>query len=64
MESINSCKFDFLVPKNCKEERLWQVERSLGSVLIDPMAIQLAQRMTRYECYEACLKKGTFFSKK
>ncbi|XP_015511163.2 uncharacterized protein LOC107217955 isoform X2 [Neodiprion lecontei] len=46
------------VPSNCKLERLWQVERTLGAILVDPSARWLPEIMTRAQCYESCIAAG------
>ncbi|XP_001604126.2 uncharacterized protein LOC100120484 isoform X1 [Nasonia vitripennis] len=47
------------VPESCTRNRLWQVERTLGAVLLDSMAKVLPQPVNRSQCYEACVNSTT-----
>ncbi|XP_058797709.1 uncharacterized protein LOC131667947 isoform X2 [Phymastichus coffea] len=44
-------------PKACLATRLWQVERSLGSVLLDSAAKVVPEMISRKDCYEMCIKE-------
>ncbi|XP_050445248.1 uncharacterized protein LOC126848390 isoform X3 [Cataglyphis hispanica] len=47
------------VSPNCKRQRLWQVERTLGAVLKDGHSNSYYQALLqRNECYEKCLQAG------
>ncbi|XP_015604224.1 uncharacterized protein LOC107272038 [Cephus cinctus] len=46
------------VPVNCMHSRFWQVERTLGAVLIDTSTTWLPNFMNRSECYEKCIRSG------
>ncbi|XP_076229202.1 uncharacterized protein LOC116433417 isoform X2 [Nomia melanderi] len=46
------------VPASCTRDRLWQVERTVGAVFIDPNAFHLPRSITRNQCYEICVKTG------
>ncbi|XP_043504832.1 uncharacterized protein LOC122525883 [Polistes fuscatus] len=46
------------VPKICKEKKLWQVERTLGAVLLDVASVWLPQLMRRSRCYKMCIDAG------
>lgn len=39
-------------------DRLWQVERTVGAVFIDPGAFHLPHSITRNQCYEICVETG------
>ncbi|EFN77857.1 uncharacterized protein LOC105189233 [Harpegnathos saltator] len=45
-------------PASCKQERLWQVERTLGAILKDEHALVYNTSLRRSQCYEECLKAG------
>ncbi|XP_046827463.1 uncharacterized protein LOC124427999 [Vespa crabro] len=47
------------VPKTCKKKKLWQVERTLGAVLLDVASVWLPQAMRRNRCYETCIDAGS-----
>ncbi|XP_023287900.1 uncharacterized protein LOC105704404 isoform X2 [Orussus abietinus] len=46
------------VPPICSHSRLWQVERTLGAILIDTSTEWMPQIMTRRQCYEKCIEEG------
>ncbi|KYQ57928.1 hypothetical protein ALC60_02977 [Trachymyrmex zeteki] len=46
------------VPLSCKQQRLWQVERTLGAVLKEGQSGWFHQALRRSECYEKCLQAG------
>jgi len=50
--------FALLVPPSCKQQRLWQVERTLGAVLKEGQSGWYHQALRRSECYEKCLQAG------
>lgn len=55
-------RFYALVSPNCKRQRLWQVERTLGAILKDGHSNLYYQALLRRsECYEKCLQAGTHF---
>ncbi|KAJ8681895.1 hypothetical protein QAD02_017687 [Eretmocerus hayati] len=45
------------VPKPCLRRRNWQVERTLGAILLDPAAVFLPKPTTRAKCYETCMNQ-------
>ncbi|XP_043280944.1 uncharacterized protein [Venturia canescens] len=47
------------VPPSCRKTRLWQVERTLGAVLIDTTSIRVTNFVTRTQCYEKCIAAGS-----
>ncbi|GAB1866522.1 ZP domain-containing protein [Camponotus japonicus] len=48
------------VSPNCKRQRLWQVERTLGAILKDGYSnLYFQALLRRSECYEKCLKAGS-----
>lgn len=46
------------VSKTCKEKKLWQVERTLGAILLDVGSVWLPQAMRRNRCYKTCIDAG------
>lgn len=44
------------VSPNCKQRRLWQVERTLGAILKDGHSNYYQALLRRSECYEKCLQ--------
>ncbi|XP_034943908.1 uncharacterized protein [Chelonus insularis] len=46
------------VLQQCNIDRLWQVQRTLGAILIDAAANWLPDVMTRSQCYQQCLAAG------
>ncbi|XP_020706349.2 uncharacterized protein LOC105683030 isoform X2 [Athalia rosae] len=46
------------VPADCRARRLWQVERTLGAILVDASPTWLPGIMTRAECYQRCIAAG------
>ncbi|XP_024874980.1 uncharacterized protein LOC112456571 [Temnothorax curvispinosus] len=46
------------VPPSCKQQRLWQVERTLGAILKEGQSGWFHQALKRSECYEKCLQAG------
>lgn len=46
------------VSPSCKEQRLWQVERTLGAVLKEGQSGWYHEALRRSECYERCLQAG------
>lgn len=51
--------FTLSVPPSCKQQRLWQVERTLGAVLKEGQSGWYYQALQKSECYEKCLQAGT-----
>ncbi|XP_011313681.1 uncharacterized protein [Fopius arisanus] len=46
------------VPPGCREDRLWQVERTLGAVLIDTRYLSPPEVLSRSQCYQRCIEEG------
>ncbi|XP_011169679.2 uncharacterized protein LOC105202723 isoform X2 [Solenopsis invicta] len=46
------------VPPSCKQQRLWQVERTLGAILKEGQSGWFHEALKRSECYERCLQAG------
>nr|ARK20012.1 venom protein [Ampulex compressa] len=46
------------VPPLCKDQRLWQVERTPGAVLIDSTSTELPLAIPRSQCYQECMRAG------
>ncbi|KAL6266982.1 hypothetical protein P5V15_000066 [Pogonomyrmex californicus] len=44
------------VPPSCKQQRLWQIERTLGAILKEGQSGWFHQALKRSECYEKCLQ--------
>ncbi|XP_014479294.1 PREDICTED: uncharacterized protein LOC106746789 isoform X2 [Dinoponera quadriceps] len=46
------------VPPSCKQQRLWQVERTLGAIFKDGQVEVYHEYLRRSQCYEKCLQAG------
>ncbi|KAG8041046.1 hypothetical protein G9C98_002034 [Cotesia typhae] len=46
------------VPIECSKDRIWQVQRTLGEILIDTTVNWLPEVMTRSKCYQKCIAAG------
>jgi len=58
MHILKFFAFALSVPPSCKQQRLWQVERTLGAVLKEGQSGWYHQALRRSECYERCLQAG------
>ncbi|XP_066595926.1 uncharacterized protein [Prorops nasuta] len=46
------------VPEFCVKTRFWQVERTLGAILIDSNTTWYQEALLRSDCYESCIADG------
>ncbi|KAK0096387.1 hypothetical protein PV326_005623 [Microctonus aethiopoides] len=46
------------VPAECNNNKLWQVQRTLGAILIDTTVTPLPGLLTRSQCYQRCIEEG------